>query len=90
MRSHCRTAASSRCSRVRSTSPLPPRIAEAGRAGGLGPLLPTDVALASGVLGFGRAGFRLLSNTAPLGGVTGAGGAMLATTLTVRERTGWN
>jgi hypothetical protein len=42
------------------------------------------------VLGFDRAGCGLLSNTVPQGGVTGADGAMLATTLTVRERTGWN
>lgn len=49
-----------------------------------------NVALASGVLGFDRAGCGLLSNTVLQGGVTGADGAMLATTLTVREKTGWN
>ncbi|MDW7601028.1 hypothetical protein R1V99_10955, partial [Stenotrophomonas maltophilia] len=58
--------------------------------GGLGPLLPTVVALASGVLGFDRAGCGLLSNAVLRGGVTRADGAMLATTLTVREKTGWN
>uniref|UniRef100_UPI0020414D10 hypothetical protein n=1 Tax=Enterobacter hormaechei TaxID=158836 RepID=UPI0020414D10 len=62
------------------------------RAGQGGSPLPasTDVALASGRPGLGRAGCGLLSDTAPQGGVTGHMGAMLATTLTVRERTGWN
>ncbi|CAM0125797.1 hypothetical protein SMJ63A_80105 [Stenotrophomonas geniculata] len=55
-----------------------------------GPPAPTDVALASGRSGFDRAGCGLLSNTVLQGGVIGADGAMLATTLTVRERTGWN